>query len=615
MGIDKDRLQRQMDMLWDKVQNKMDIKPQDVRKDDVDFASAFETVQQEIQTESVNMLKARFEKEKSYWENLLASKDEAAARLKKEVHEEQQKNQELKNKISEMQEAQTQLLTQTYSTMELQKRSVDLRIEETERELEKAHKEVLAFTLALKEEKQAQDKLNKEWQEKEKRSLEEFEKKEAELNNIKQDLFKRRQNELEEVSKLNEKIKELQNQVSESKTLCETERAGFQNIIIEKDNAAALLRREIEEAKAALEKEREDRRAAVMERERVSMEQRQESKKMVEELLRRENKISDLQRTIESLAAEREAIDRRKEEIERVEEELRKRREAWVDSVKGQTTQQLSISAKIFEMLTRIEGGSSIFQLRPVLKPPVPALRREASGGIDERRKYPGLMGRVFDVAAGFMYLLKRNKGIVLAVSGLTLFAVTAFLLIFQGEGVKTMRAQKLLQQGNEQFTMGNLVESLQSLEKAYGLDPRNSIIKNSLTIVLGELANKEYREGNFEQALKYTEFLNRLVPEDSDTLQLHNNILQAIGKGGGSKKAIIPPASVTVREYNTSVEPQAQSTAPETQVPASSPSVQAVPAASAPIPASSEQLIAPESIEKQSVPTGNEPAVPANKQ
>ena len=100
--MDKDRLQKQLDILWDKVQGRVEPSSAEPWKGQPDFASAFDQVQQDLQAESLQLLKTRFEKEKIYWENLLAAKEEILARLRKEVQEEQLKNQELKSKLQEM---------------------------------------------------------------------------------------------------------------------------------------------------------------------------------------------------------------------------------------------------------------------------------------------------------------------------------------------------------------------------------------------------------------------------------------------------------------------------------------------------------------------------------
>ena len=98
------------------------------------------------------------------------------------------------------------------------------------------------------------------------------------------------------------------------------------------------------------------------------------------------------------------------------------------------------------------------------------------------------------------------------------------------------MRAQTYLQSGNDYFTRGNLDQSLKNLELAFSLDPENSIIRNSLTLVLAEMAHKEKREGKLEQALKRVEMLYSIMPEDPDVVRLHSEILQVIGSNQEAK-------------------------------------------------------------------------------
>ena len=93
------------------------------------------------------------------------------------------------------------------------------------------------------------------------------------------------------------------------------------------------------------------------------------------------------------------------------------------------------------------------------------------------------------------------------------------------------MRAQKYLERGSEQFSKGQLEQAVDSLKRAYELDPQNSMIKSSLTLFLGENANRDFREGRLEEALKHAELLYSILPEDPDVLRLHNSILQALGK------------------------------------------------------------------------------------
>ena len=155
---------------------------------------------------------------------------------------------------------------------------------------------------------------------------------------------------------------------------------------------------------------------------------------------------------------------------------------------------------------------------------PPPSIHKDADRTLDNlAEKYPSLRSGVT--------FLRRREGWILVVSGLLLFALTMSLVMFESRGRKTARAQSLLQKGNDYFTRGDLDKSFKHLELAYGLDPENTIIRNSFALILGELAHKEKREGKLDLALKRVETLYKILPEDPDVVRLHGEILQALGK------------------------------------------------------------------------------------
>lgn len=552
--MEEDYLKRELDLLWEKVQGELKTKgPGALSRRQLSegsgFASAFESAQAEIQAESLQLLRSRFEKEKSYWENLIAAKDETIARLQNEIQNEQKKSEELKLKIQELQSNQTQLFHQSFSTLDLQRRSLNLHMEQLEKELQDAHKEILTLSLNLKEEKELQEKTKSAWEEKEKKWMEERDQRELEIEQIKKDLFQRRQTELEEIAGLEETIQSLKNELQENKTLFETKTSGSQNLLQEKENQVEKIQQELDQVKSQLEKEREERRLASIERERQSAQAGEDKKRLVEQLLFRENKIKELQESLERMMKERadqEASFRKRDEALLLQEEsLRKRREEWVESIKSQSGQQLNISGRVVELLNNLELKLGIKTSAPaatIAAPPLPViLKKDSQKSGEPPSSFSALLEKTGSKYARFGNLvrfLKRRKGAALLAVGLALFTITAVLLFLEGGGRRAARAQKYLAEGNQQFTKGEMEKAAQSLEKAYQLDPENSMIKNSLTLVLGEIANKEFREGQLDAALKKTEFLYKILPEDPDVVQLHNSILQALGRQVPAQKS-----------------------------------------------------------------------------
>lgn len=544
--MDEEYLQKKLNVLWDKVQDKKGL------------ASAFESAQAEIQAESLNLLRSRFDKEKSYWENLIAAKEETINRFQIEIQDAQKKNEELKLKIAELQNGQAMLLQQSFSTLDLQKRSLNARIEQTENELEGTRREIMDLTLNLKEEKDLREKFRREYEEKEAALIAENQKREEEIEKVRQDLFQRRQSELDETSRLDETIKDLQNQLQENKNLFAAEKAGMQNLFQEKEGQLAKIQQDLDQTQSILERERDERRLAAVEREKQTVQGEEEKKRLVEQLLVRENKIKELQESLERLIAERavreESLKKKEDELLLQEESLRKRREDWVESIKDQSGEQLSISGKIVELLNKLDLKLSI-KTRPSSPAVIagegqgaaprsgsaiarmPAAQGSAGGAaVKPAAKFSPFSLLPNAISGSPMSIKAQNffsekKGVALLTTGLFLFAATSLLLFFEGEGQKSMRAHRYLVKGNEQFTKGDLEKASQYLEKAYGLDPENSIIKNSLTLVFGEMAHKEFQEGKLEDALKHAEFVYKVLPEDPNIIQLHTAILQALGR------------------------------------------------------------------------------------
>ncbi len=83
--MDEDLVKKQLDLLWDKVQQSAarDIHGNGSQNfPEHDLASVFELAQFEIQSESLNLLKARFAKEKTYW---CPNQNRKTANIKKET--------------------------------------------------------------------------------------------------------------------------------------------------------------------------------------------------------------------------------------------------------------------------------------------------------------------------------------------------------------------------------------------------------------------------------------------------------------------------------------------------------------------------------------------------
>ena len=136
--MNDDYLKKQLDTLWDKVQHRLD--PVEGKGE---LSGQFESAQNEIQIAALNNVRARFEKEKSYWESLLESKEEKLEVLQAELAREQEHSASLKNKIEEHNQQQGHILQQTFSTLEMQRRSSQAHAEQLRSELEFSRKEIL----------------------------------------------------------------------------------------------------------------------------------------------------------------------------------------------------------------------------------------------------------------------------------------------------------------------------------------------------------------------------------------------------------------------------------------------------------------------------------------
>lgn len=474
--MESDYLGREINNLWSKVQEKSDrllsgTQPDAGLEDYSDrignrgFRDDFGFDRAEFQAESLNLSRTRFQKERSYLEKLIESKNEEIGRLQKEIEKEQERNLELKSKIQELNNSQSMLVQQSFSTVELQSRSLNVHIEKVTQELKNAREEALKLKYDLQEEKTTREKDRSGWGSKENEWLEERGKRMLELEQIKQDLFQQRQKELEEVSRLESTIRDLQDQLFERKTMFEKEKMEFQNLLKEKENQITISQQNFRQAKSRLEDERDGRRNQ-------SNQNEIEKKRLMEELANRENKIKELQESLE------------------------------------ESTQAGRFSSP---SESRMEVQPSVSQNRSEL----PSRRRDQS--------------RSFFTEA--IHFLSRKMEFVLVIA-ISLIFVGMIFFLWRGSGSKSYaRAQKFLEQGNEQFTDGDLKGAKESLQKAYKISPDNAAIKNSLILVLGEIANKEFKEGKFEDALERVELLNQLLPEDSDVVRLRNNILHALSR------------------------------------------------------------------------------------
>ncbi len=519
-------LQKQLDLLWTKVKGKSQDPGQG------DFLSAFEQAQADLQAEAIQNLKLRFEKEKTYWENLLSAKDEALNRLQLELQAEARKTQEYKGKILELQNSEGGWLEQSFATIELQKKTLNARIEHLEVELENSRKDLLSMKFRIEEEAEDHRKTQELWLEKENQWAQGRESLEGEINRLKDQFNQEKQTHIEQMEGMDRSLQELERRKQEQDDLHQSEVKGRDNLLAEKSAQTEKLAEELNAAKRALETDREEKRLASVERERRAVQDEEDRKRMVEQILAREKKIKELQDSLETMLKEqeqhKELLRRREETIKAQEELLSRRREDWVESVKGQASQQLNLSGKVIDLLNKLEGKTAPLESLPSNAPALPASllaqsRMARPAGPD------GVWARWLSMSFG-------EKSIVLLIILFIFLAAGGGIYFLGSEGRKAATAQKYLMRGNELYTNGALDESIKLLEKGFKLDPENSIIKNSYTLVLGELANRHFANGQYEEALTQTEILNRIIPEDPDVVKLYNSILQSMGRRNKSK-------------------------------------------------------------------------------
>jgi hypothetical protein len=83
----------------------------------------------------------------------------------------------------------------------------------------------------------------------------------------------------------------------------------------------------------------------------------------------------------------------------------------------------------------------------------------------------------------------------------------------------------------------------------------------------LGEVAHKNFREGNLESALAQTETLNKLVPEDPDVLQLRNDVLHELGRREKAAAAAAPAVEDSKKESQPEKDSAPARTPPEDEL------------------------------------------------
>src|SRR3989344_6002192 len=209
----------------------------------------FELAQSEIHAETLRVLQQRFEKEKRYWETLTDSKDETISRLEKEIQDQTLKTNRLREKIQELQSEQSGIVQQSFSTLDLQKRSLNSHIQKLETDLEASRKDMLDLKLDLEEERGLKLKLRAEWEEKERKWREEEQHRELGIENLKKDFFAQRETDLDDSAKAEETVKKLKRELSDAKTFWETEKAGLQSLLNEKDSKIGSARDDLDQTR------------------------------------------------------------------------------------------------------------------------------------------------------------------------------------------------------------------------------------------------------------------------------------------------------------------------------------------------------------------------------
>jgi len=515
--MDEEPFKKHMDFLWNKVHEDLDTSLQGPEREGSEISSAFDQAQHDIYGDTLKMVQKRFRKEKTYWENLVATKDESISHLTKELEESKKKQDTIKEKLRELQDERSAMVRESFSALDLQKRSMNSRIEDLEINLERSRKETLDAQLDLKEARKLQEKTRKEWDDKERDWLEQKHKREMEIEKMKQDLYERRQKELEDDKILDETITNLKKESSDNKTQFDEEKIRLQGLLTERDSQIEKTRLEISQLSRQLEHIQEETRLGIIERDNQDFKREEDRKRLHEKISNRELRISELQESLEKLIQEKESrdvlIQQKEKELENQYEQLTKRRENWVESIRDQTGQQLNISFKIVDLLNRFgKGPAPDSRLGPQPPPPVPQMKSSGplsampGAGVppvipprekeNQSSELHPILGRLTNELVRVQKFSKKNAWFLLCVTGLFLM-VSGFLDFgLESQGRKSVKAQKFLRQSNEQFTRGNIKRSLQSLEQAYQLDSDNAIIRNSYTLVLGEMSNMEYRGG-----------------------------------------------------------------------------------------------------------------------
>ena len=75
---------------------------------------------------------------------------------------------------------------------------------------------------------------------------------------------------------------------------------------------------------------------------------------------------------------------------------------------------------------------------------------------------------------------------------------------------------------GTEKYLQGNFTESIENLEKAQSLDPKNKKINEFMVKILLEAATQNHMTRNYRQAMVYLEKAKKLDPENPKVLELY---------------------------------------------------------------------------------------------
>src|SRR5581483_11064617 len=130
-----------------------------------------------------------------------------------------------------MQEGQGQLLQQTLSTLELQKRALGAHMEKLERELESSHAEIVSLHALLQEERSLFEQAQREWQDKEIRWFEDLRAREEEIHRNQEEEVLRQQQAADRIARLDGDVDRLKTRLSEEQKNHETERLDLQRLM------------------------------------------------------------------------------------------------------------------------------------------------------------------------------------------------------------------------------------------------------------------------------------------------------------------------------------------------------------------------------------------------